>query len=454
MTKHNLLNQCAYGKRHISYPFLLIFGLLFASCSGSDTSVETNLSETPTAQITVNTRDTLSFISPTVSSSSTPTLRPDVTVVEATQTPQFAPTPTLTPSVLSSSTPASRIPLADVLIAAIEIKNQGMEDEIHDLWLTNTATEEKQLLFSTSLGTRLTTMKWGGAVTNFIYILEIKGVGEGNISWQLYEVDYETGSSRPFFEQRIENFPKLLDISAQGKWLRILVEDLESGFVETWFVETTGGQTIKTEKYFKGFVWSPNNSDVFAYSQNVFDTGEVDSPQSVIISDVMSLSVLDSIDYEYTTWGGEPWLVWTSSEPNHILFLVLGQMFIVDLVEKEWSLIAQNIDVAPGDGPLSISPSGKWLSVQGATLTVSAIQLQSSFDVAHYFDAVIPGYHVFLSWYDNEDWMIIATQDARVQIWTLDDGKELLREISLDEFGINSQGLHAILAKALIEHGT
>jgi hypothetical protein len=69
--------------------------------------------------------------------------------------------------------------------------------------------------------------------------------------------------------------------------------------------------------------------------------------------------------------------------------------------------------------------------------------------VVYRFEDRIAERHIFLSWYGEQDWIIVATQDGRVQVYELGGEFELLREIVLEEYGIVPENMAVILAKRL-----
>jgi hypothetical protein len=159
-----------------------------------------------------------------------------------------------------------------------------------------------------------------------------------------------------------------------------------------------------------------------------------------------TFEVQDRILYRYTGWTGGPWLVWHQSEPEQILLVVQGELYIVDLMQRTWSQVAQGLDILAGDGYLTQSPAGEWLI---NTVNIRAIQLDNTPGVVYRFEDRIAERHIFLSWYGEQDWIIVATQDGRVQVYELGGEFELLREIVLEEYGIVPENMAVILAKRL-----
>ena len=424
----------------------LILSLILAGCNNA--TIEPELQSSPDR---VNPQQTLSASQTVLNNTSTPTSETTPTPEETSSPIATKPSPTSMPTMTPSSTPTTLLP--ELLIAAIEVKQKGEADEFHEVWLVNTLTGEKRLAFTTTPGTSLTKIKWGPEQSNILYVAEIKEKGENHIVWQLYEINYETGDNREFFTEPLEGLPTMLDLSAQGKWLRIWVSYSEPGSLEWWFINTEDGTITRYDQdapYLSGFVWSPNEPDEFAYSQEASVNGDTRTPQSLIISKMPDFETINTIDYQYTNWGGEPLLMWDSSEPEHILFFTLGEMYIVDLDEKEWDQIAQGLDVIPGDGYTQLlkSPSGQWAVT---TTFIRAIKLNDVPKVAERFDDKIGLGHEFLSWYNDRDWMVISTRDGRVLTYAPGDNFDLIREVNLNDYGLTSPGLSTLLAKPLPE---
>lgn len=271
------------------------------------------------------------------------------------------------------------------------------------------------------------------------------------MTWQLYEVNYETGNSRAFFTEPMKGVPSLLDLSTQGKWLRIWVDYFEPISFEWWFINTDDGTVTRNDpadRYLSSFVWSPDEPDVFAYFQEATtDSDGSRIPQSVVISTVTNnFETLDK--YQFTSLTSGPLLMWDSSTPEQISFFALGEMYIVDLTTGQRAQIAEGLDVFPDDRwtQLLKSPSGQWAVT---TTFIRAIQLNDPVQVVARFEDKVGQGHRFLSWYDDKDWIAISTRDGKVQIYELGDNFDLLREINLNDYGLNSPEPATILAKPL-----
>lgn len=370
-----------------------------------------------------------------------PTTTPIVETVTSTATPTATPSLTPTPVILPK-----------LLVVVIEVRKKGEADEFHEIWMVDTSIGEKWLVFTTTAGTRLTRTMWGGEQSDNLYVTEIKGIGEGHITWQLYEVNYQTGDSRAFFEEALEGLPRLRDTSTQGKWLRVLVEyPISQAPNETWFMNTEDNSLIKTdqyEHYFFGFVWSPLEPDIFAYFRQATINNDRQVPQSIVISEVTNFEILDTIDYRYTSFRSRPLLMWDLSTPKEIMFLSPGETYMIDLAERQWKQVAQNLDVFPGDGHTRLvkSPSGRWAVT---TTFIRVIELNAAPKVVERLEDRIGQRVGFLSWYNDQDWIVIATPDGTVQIYELGGNFDLLREINLIDYGFTSPGSHTILAKRL-----
>ncbi len=391
----------------------------------------------------------------TATSTTIPTLTSTPTLEVTSTSIANTPTPTWTPTTAPSTTPTP-IPLPDLLVAVVKVQQKGEADEFHEIWLVDTSTGEKSRVFTTTPGTRLTQMMWGDEQSDILYVAEMKGLEEGYPTWQLYQVNYETGSSRTFFAEPMEGTPTLLDLSTQGKWLRISVNYFEPISFEWWFINTSDGTVIKNDpvdRYLSGFVWSPNEPDVFAYSQeSTIDEAGRRIPQSVVISEATNFEVLDTIKYRYTNGGGTPLLMWDMSMAEQILFFTLGEMYVVDLTTREWTQIAEDLDVFPGDGRTQLlkSPSGQYAVT---TTFVIVIQLKDPLEVVKRFgDELGLGQRykfLFRSWYGDRDWIVLSAGDGIVQIYELGGDFKLLREINLYDYGFASPEASAILAKPL-----
>ncbi len=258
-----LLTTCFYlqsGKKNIIYfvkkcfvahlsdqsPFLanglgqkalvisLVFWLLLVGCN------DTNLSEPQ-----LESGSSINAEAPTVAAPQTPI---------PTATTHENPLPTLIPTLTSETTLPSVQPL-NLLVAGFQITDKGKDNETYELWLINSRTQEKQLVFTTPPGKQTSTMMWGGVQSDFLYVLEVKGTEDGYNAWQLHGINYKTGISEPFFDKYETGFPRLLDISVQGKWIRLLVEDLSSAEIgEIWFISTKDGTVVKSEQFFLGLL--------------------------------------------------------------------------------------------------------------------------------------------------------------------------------------------------------
>lgn len=442
MPKHFSLNQWLVESNSV---WLLVVGMLFflVGCRQGDA-----FEESPTQQIALHTTSS----SPTAVATRTAVITPTLnlpTPTPSTMPPTLAPTQMPTPTTSPSPTP---FPTPQLLIAVIEVKQRGEADERHDIWLVNTVTEDKRLVFTASPGTGVTKMMWGGEGSDTLYITEMQGLDEGFPIWQLYEVNYETGQSRAFFAEPMEGTPTLLDLSAQGKWLRLRVDYWDHISFDWWFIHTEDGTVVKNslgDPYLYGFVWSPNEPDLFAYSQkSTLDADNRQIPQGIVISQLPDFTVLDIINYRYTGWGGDPLLLWDLSEPEHILFLARGEIHIVDLTENQWNRIAQGLDIFPGDGITKLlkSPSGQWAVT---TTYIRVIQLNDTIQIVARFEDKVGRGHKFLSWYGDEDWMVIATRSNLVQIYELGGDFNLLWSINFGAYGIRLREPSAILARPL-----
>ncbi|MCA9933922.1 MAG: hypothetical protein H6662_00185 [Ardenticatenaceae bacterium] len=433
----------------------LVLALFLVGCTnanikpeGESFPGESNQPQTPASQAALTSTPVFTWTATAI-----PTLTP-MPDLEATSTSiANTPTSTWTPTTAPSATPTTA-PSPELLVVAVEVQQKGEADEVHEIWLVDTSTEEKRLVFTTTPGTRLTQMMWGGEQSDILYVAEMKGLGEGYPTWQLYEVNYETGSSRAFFAEPMEGAPSLLDLSTQGKWLRISVNYFEPISFEWWFINTGDGTVIKNDpadRYLSGFVWSPNEPDVFAYSQeSTIDEAGRRIPQSVVISEVTNFEVLDTIKYRYTNWGGTPLLMWDMSMAEQILFFTLGEMYVVDLTTRQWTQIAEGLDVFPGDGRTQLlkSPSGQWAVTTTFTMV---IQLNDTLEVVKRFGDELGQRRKFgfRSWYGDRDWIVLSAGDGIVQVYELGGDFKLLREINLNDYGLASPEAATILAKPL-----
>jgi hypothetical protein len=353
------------------------------------------------------------------------------------------------PIIISTSSPSV---FPELLVASFQIEQKSKKNEVYELWILNSRTLEKRRIFTTTPGKQISTMMWGEANSDLLYVLEVKGTEEGYNAWQLYEVNYQSGTGKPFFDEYEAGFPRLLDISAQGKWIRILVEDLSSpGIGDLWFINTQDGSAIISEQFFFGFVWSPNDPDVFAYSQNASDT-HYEKPQSVIIREVTNFEIIDKIDYEYTNWDA-PSLVWHTLERDRILFFYFDEMYMVDLVEKSWTLVNQGF-LFPQNGELRkaihVSPSAKWLVFEyGGSGGVEVVNMSDIGKETFHFSDKIGQRYQFLSWYDGKDWIVIATEGGDVRVYELGGDFNLQRRINLAENGITAPEWYTTIVKPL-----
>jgi hypothetical protein len=136
---------------------VLAFCLLLAGCISLTDNSETEANQTSSASENIEEE---------------PTSFPDNLESDFVVSEEPLPQPSLTPpmltttltSTLTSSNTSTSVDFPEMLLATIQIKQKGEEDETHEVWLMNTQTEENRLVFTTTPGTRLATMKWGGAV--------------------------------------------------------------------------------------------------------------------------------------------------------------------------------------------------------------------------------------------------------------------------------------------------
>lgn len=408
----------------------LVFWLLLVGCNDMDS---------PEPQL-----ESISSINAESSTVATPQTPIPIATTHA------SPLPTLTPTLISDTTLPSTHPL-NLLIAGFQITDKGKDNETYELWLINSRTQEKQLVFTTPPGKQTSTMIWGGIQSDFLYVLEVKDTEVGYNAWQLYEINYKTGTSNPFFDENESGFPRLLDISAQGKWIRLLVEDLSSAEIgEIWFINTEDGTIVKSEQFFFGFTWSPDDPDKFAYSQNVSDTRDEKTPQSIIIRKVPELEIQDIIDYQYTNWGSDPSLVWHPVNHDQIFVFVFDEAYLVDLTQRSWSLITQDFLFLPDNTlrqTINISPSGKWLLLEYSGY-IDIVQLSNlEVDAIHLKDEINQR-HLFLSWYNN-DTATIVTEAGDVGAYELGENLMLLGEVNLEDYGLVIPEWYTTIAKPI-----
>lgn len=427
----------------------LVLGLFLVGCTNA--AIDPDTERFPGEQQTVPSQDILTNTpvligTPTAIPTFTATSNLDAISNLIVNTPTFTWTPTTAPS----ETPTTS-PWPELLVAAVTIQKKGEADEVHEIWLVDTLSEEKRLVFTTTPGTRLTQMLWGGEQSDILYVAEIKGIGEGHLIWQLYEVNYGTGESRAFFTEPMEGVPSLLDMSTQGKWLRIWVDYFEPTSFEWWFVNTDDGTATRNDpddRYLSSFVWAPDETDVFAYFQEATTDSDGNRiPQSVVISKVTNdFETLHK--YRFTGLTNGPLLMWDPSSAEQILFYASGQMYTVDLSTEQWTQVAEGLDVFPEDRwtQLLKSPSGQWAVT---TTFIRAIRLIDPIQVIARFEDKVGQGHRFLSWYGDEDCIVISTRDGKVQIYKLGGNFDLIREINLNEYGLASPESATILAKPL-----
>ncbi len=420
---------------------ILAFCLISTGCISSTDNSETEISQTASATEGIKEQPT----------NYPANVESDFIVSQEPPQPLLTPNtlvPTSVPALVPSNTLTfPRFP--ELLIAVVQVRQRGEENETHEIWLMDTHTKENRLVLTTTPGTRLTSMIWG-VQSDTLYVVEIKGVGEGKLTWQLYEVNYATGMSKAIFDNSIEGLPRLTDISAKGKWLRLIVQHPPSPAEETWIVNTENGQLTKTDQYFPGFVWSPIDPDVFAHSQNSFDTKDENTLQSVVIRDVINFEIIDAIEYKNTNWGNEPTLVWHPLKPEQITFFILNEVYQVNLMQKSWNLVTQDLQISYGGAyreKFKVSPSGEWLLTQ-PIWDVEVIQVDNIDGQPFHFEDKLHEKHRFLAWYDDNDWAIIVTESGDIQVYELGDDIILLDEIDLNNYGITLLDLNSILAKA------
>lgn len=439
------------------YPFCLIFLVFFSWKIGlnkvSKIVVFTLflISCTRTEVTTILTGESTSILLPSPSAISvTPFFETPATT--ATSTPEIvlqpSPTQTPVPQPTSTTTPTltpTPIILPELLIAAVEVKNKGEANEYREVWVIDTLTQAKNLVFTSTPKARLLQLVWAENQTDNLYISEIRG-GDANepVNWQLYEVNYNTGETNPFFLERVAGLPTLINLSFGGKWLCVWVNYFET--FEWWFINMENGEVIKNlpqERYLDGFVWSPNESNTFAYYEAPAYDGNQITPQKVVISQLPDFETLDAIEYD-GTWMQSPLLLWGTSNPEQLLFFSLDQIYQIDLNSKRWVQTAQGVDTFPGNHYTKIfqSFSGQWAIT---TMPIQIISLSNYPQVFDNFRLVNP-YNDFLSWYNQEDWSIIGTNSG-VEIYDLEHNFALLRKVRLPDYGFTAIEPYSAIAK-------
>lgn len=455
--RNKLTQSCT--KKLLRQGMILLFFVscvFFSSCSSNYGELEISatspqginqLEETSTPQTTLILPD-----STNVQAETTPTIGAESFASVATEPIPSLLSPTLMPEATVTSIPtlsatSPSISFPGMVVASINIVKDEANNEIQELWLVDSRTHEKQLLFTGAPGAILTSLKWGIIHPDTLYVTEARGIGTGSLTWQLYEINFEVGTTSPIFTNFMEGLPSLMDVSFQGKWLRLLVEYPPSPDIgDVWFINVEDNTVIKSDDYYAGFVWSPNNPDLFAHSQNSQDIADENTPHSIMIRELPSQEIVDTIEYQHTNWGGEPFLLWHSELPDRIVVLILDQLFVVDLIQRNWSYVTGHLQFNPED-EFTISPSGKWLLIL-SRWGVKAIQLENIEEDAFVFEDRISQRHWFLSWYGNSDWVIILREDGNIVVYELGEEFELLEEFNLSEYGISPASSAGVVVKS------
>jgi hypothetical protein len=109
----------------------------------------------------------------------------------------------------------------------------------------------------------------------------------------------------------------------------------------------------------------------------------------------------------------------------------------------QWKQVARNLDVFPGDGHTRLvkSPTGQWAVT---TTFIRVLGLNAIPKVVERLEDRVGQRLRFLSWYDDKDWIVIATADGNVQNYELGGNFDLLREINLSEYGFTAPGSSTI----------
>ncbi len=352
------------------------------------------------------------------------------------------------------STPTINYP--NLLVATIQIKNKGKDDEVHEIWMIDTQNQEKNLIFATTPGTRLSLIDWGSEQSNLLYVLEIKGIGEGNLTWQLYQVNYLTGVEKTFFDEPQDGLARLADFSSEGKWLRLVIEDMISLNEETWLINTIDDSVIKLEKNYASFVWSPNEPDIFAHWQSPITEHNEAAPFGIVIRNINTLEDEEMINLGSLDWGSNPFLIWSLNESNHLKIFFHDEVYEVDLRQGNWNLISDQLKMLPGDifdQRFLLSPTENWLLSQPLQ-NIEVVQTNALDEQPFRFEDISEQKREFLSWCSGNinECIITATENGEIQVFQLGEDFRLLNNVNLNDYGLDSQGLYFSIAKPKINH--
>lgn len=343
------------------------------------------ISETITPTKDVKNDDLISTLPP----SSTPPITMPLTLSPATDTP--------TP-VISSG----------LYIASVQAAEDN--DELtHKVWILDTVSQENELFFTSPPGSQITGMRWGPVDTDLLYVSIGWGIYEGNLTGQVYEIDYRNGTNRAILPEPLEGLPMLLDISFGGEWLRL------SSWVDqgVWFVNPKSSEVIQIREYLSGFVWSPIDMDTFAYWARL--------TKSVMIVDLPEFVIVDNISNASANWGGEPSILWHPDTPTQLLFYILDDMYEIDLTQDAWQPIASGIeiqaDIINGLG-LNYSPSGNWI-LSSSRGGVEALQISSLESEPLEIGDEVGTEYKLIGWHTEEDWIILSTSSNHIYIVTI-----------------------------------
>lgn len=349
-------------------------------------------------------------------------------------------------------TKSEALPPPDLLAATIQINHKGTENEVHEIWMVDTRNQEKNLVFTTTPGTRLSLIDWGFDQSSLLYVLEIKGVGEGNLTWQLYEVDYNTKINKAFFDKPQTGLPRFVDFSSEGKWLRLVVNDMSPIGEGTWLIDTENNEFTKLDQNYASFVWSPNDPDIFAHWQSPLNEQDENAPY-VVIRNINTLEMIDSIKFDSLDWGSHPFLLWSSYQPNHIQMFFHNEMYDIDIAPKNWNRVSDQLKISKGDTlgkNFLISQSGKWLLSQPG-LNIEVVQMNALNEQPFRFETVLEQKQEFLSWCSigDDECIVITTENGEIKIFELGGEFSLLRNLNLNEYGLDPQGIYFSLAKPI-----
>lgn len=341
--------------------------------------------------------------------------------------------------------------LPDILLAGIKIIDKGQETETHEVWLIDAKNNQENLVFTTSPGRQISTLFWGGSSSKNLFVLEVKDSGNGYNIWQINKLNYEEKSNEQIFDNHEPGFPRFLDISAGGRWLRILVTDLTSPDIgKIWFLNTEDNTVIRTEDFFYGFAWSSSDPDKFAYLQELSNSDDVQLTEKIIIKRLPDLEIDNNLNVDSINLGVDTVSVWNLEDKDQIYVFGTQAAYLADLQKGTLSLKTSNYIFLPDNSVsqnVNLSPSGKWLLLEYSGL-IEVANLETMNPNTIRIENDENQRKIFLSWYKNLDMAILISENREILIFDLNNSMFIENNIALDDLNINFSEWHSVIAKS------